>query len=425
MTKRRILVISNLCPPDFDGGYELRAFQIAHALRERGHSVELASSEYRESFSGPKSDPFWVHRILRYVDVSPSRTAWRYIDRIPRRIRCSTIAEQNIVRMRDFIASREYDLAYCFGFHRISLATVLPLEERQIPLLWHLGDGYIADHLYHFPKTSFAYRFAHKLFAGRSFALEKERDYQNVAFVSRFLQRECIQKGFCPPNQYVIHRGFDGEPANDIAVRIRTTPPLFLLACRVDPQKGIHVAIEGAGRLFARRPDMDWTMEIAGVSHSGYERYLRTLISHFGLERRVRFLGRISRSEVLRRMRAATAFISSATYGEPFAGTIIETMAIGTPLIGSNAGSILEVAEDNVSALVYEKHDARQLSAHMERLLSEPLLGQRLASSAVRVIADRFSINTILEQTESVFEQIIANHSLSVQLTPVRQRGIT
>ena len=31
----RILLVTNKCPPDFDGGFELRAFQIAQALRAR------------------------------------------------------------------------------------------------------------------------------------------------------------------------------------------------------------------------------------------------------------------------------------------------------------------------------------------------------------------------------------------------------
>ena len=43
----RILLITNKCPPDFDGGYELRAFQIAAALRDRGHDVDIVTSNFR------------------------------------------------------------------------------------------------------------------------------------------------------------------------------------------------------------------------------------------------------------------------------------------------------------------------------------------------------------------------------------------
>ena len=55
MEKLRILLVTNKCPPDFDGGYELRAFQIAQALRARGHELDVVTSRYRPTFHGEKT----------------------------------------------------------------------------------------------------------------------------------------------------------------------------------------------------------------------------------------------------------------------------------------------------------------------------------------------------------------------------------
>ena len=73
MTRLRILMVSNKCPPDFDGGYELRAFQIAQALRARGHELDLVTSRYRPTYQGERQDPPWVHRIFRYAGPSRRR----------------------------------------------------------------------------------------------------------------------------------------------------------------------------------------------------------------------------------------------------------------------------------------------------------------------------------------------------------------
>jgi len=43
-------MVSNKTPPDYDGSYELRAFQIENALRERGHNADMATGFLRPGF---------------------------------------------------------------------------------------------------------------------------------------------------------------------------------------------------------------------------------------------------------------------------------------------------------------------------------------------------------------------------------------
>jgi glycogen synthase len=409
MDRLKILLVSNICPPDYDGGYELRAFQIANALRARGHDLDLVTSEYRATFKGERKDPDWVHRVFHYVLVSNSKTAWRYLDRIPKRIECTSVASENIPRMERFLQDRNYDLAYCFGLQRISLATVAPIVKRGIPILWHAGDGYIADHFHHWPKSLPGYELGLKLFANKWYSLEKRLDYRYVAFVSRFLRDGCNAKGFTPKKSYVISRGFDGPLGWDVN-RPKSDPPLFFMACRIDPQKGIHHAIEAAGLLRKRRPELDWRLEIAGVAYSGYKEKLIAQANEFGIQDRVTFLGQVPRSEVLAKMRASAAFLSCSTYGEPFAGTIIETLASGTTLIGANAGSILEVATPDESALIYEIGDTATLSAHLEKVLVDPDAREKIALDGVNVIEQRYTLDRILDQTEETFLDVMNDH---------------
>lgn len=410
-SRYRILMVSNLCPPDYDGGYELRAYQVAAALRNRGHVVDLLTSRYRADFTGRKLDEPWVHRIFEYVPVSNSKTAWRYLDRVPRRIACTLVARSNVPAMRAFLSGREYDIAYCFGLQRISLATVLPVVEQNTPILWHAGDGYLADHLYAFRKNVTGYHAALSLLAGKWYRVERELiDYRNIAFVSEFLRDECAAKGLQPRNPFVIPRGFEGDLQHDVE-RSRSAPPVFFIACRIDPNKGIHVALHAAGALQARRPDLQWKLQIAGGANSGYINDINKLIASHRLAGRIELLGHLPRADVLARMRSAAAFLSCAVYGEPFAGTIIEALASGTPLIGSNVGAIREVVEPGRSALVYEREDHEALSRHMESILVDPAGACSLARNGLEVVSARFTLEHILEQTERALGKLVANHT--------------
>jgi glycosyltransferase involved in cell wall biosynthesis len=109
-------------------------------------------------------------------------------------------------------------------------------------------------------------------------------------------------------------------------------------------------------------------------------------------------------------MREAVAFLSCSTYGEPFAGTIIETMATGTLLIGSRAGSILEVATPDRSALIYEIGDVTTLSRHMERAIVDPQMRDQVAMDGVKVVENRYTLDRILSLTERTFSEVINSY---------------
>ena len=355
MEKLRILLITNKTPPDFDGGYELRAFQIAQALRARGHDLAVATSRYRPTFRGEKSDPPWVHRIFRYVLVSQSKTVWRKIDRVVKRVQCTSVARENLPAMEAFLRQHHdgspYDIAYCFGLHRISYGVLQPLMQRGLPILHHAGGAHIMEHTIKLPREVPGYGLALNLFAKKWYALEKAGDFRNIAFVSEFLRDSCAENGLKPARTFVIPRGIDFPLGTDVE-RARRTPPVFMMACQIDPQKGPHIVITAAGLLQRKRPELDWRLEIAGVSYTDYQDRCIAQAAAEGIGERVAFIGHLKRADVVERMRQATAFVSASIYGEPFAGTIIEALGSGTTLIGAKSGSILEVVKADESAQI-------------------------------------------------------------------------
>jgi glycosyltransferase involved in cell wall biosynthesis len=417
----RILMVSNKCPPDFDGGFELRAFQIAQALRGRGHEVELVTSCFRETFTGERKDPPWVHRIFRYVPVSKIKGPLRHVERILRLFESTWVAGENVPAMEEFLRGRDFDLAYCFGMLRISFAVAEPIQRRGIPILWHAGGPCIADHFFHFPKRFPGYEIGMRLFTRGWYAVEKRVEFRHVAYVSTFLRDRERERGHVPQNSYIISRGIDFPLATDPG-RERKQPPTFFLACRIDPTKGIHHVAAAAGMLHRQRPELAWKIEIAGASfRPHYRAEIEARISREGVRDRLHFLGQLSRAEVIAHMKSATAFIFSSIYGEPFSSTIIESMACGTPLIGADDGSILEVVEPGVSALVYRKAEPAELAALMARVLDDPALAQRVAEAGLETIRTRYTIDRILDLTEQTFQSVIddqAARTIPATLSP-------
>ena len=404
----RILLITNKCPPDFDGGYELRAFQIAGALRARGHDVDIVTAKYRDTFTGKQEDPPWVHRIFRYVGVTKAKGIRRQFDRVLKHLESTTVAAENEPAMERFLAqhhdSQPYDIVYAFGMLRISFAVLRPVTQRRIPVLHHAGGTCIADHFHYWPKKYPGYALAMRLFTRGWYTREHEIDRRHVAYVSTFLRDREAERGHTAPHRYVISRGIDFPLATDVD-RDRTQPPTFLTAARIDPQKGIHHVLAAAALL---RKDLPWQLHLAGESlNPPYREQCEQQIARDGIGDRVKFLGKLGRADLLAAMRAATAFIFSSIYGEPFSSTIIESMACGTPLIGARDGSILEVATPGTDALVYEKNTPAELAAHMETILTDPARARALALAGLATGETRYTLDRILDLTEKVLFGVI------------------
>lgn len=408
MRPLRILLVTNKCPPDFDGGFELRAFQLAQGLRRRGHEVEVVTSKFRDTFKGERKDPPWVHRVLRYVPISGMRGPIRHLDRGLKFFESTWVGGENVQAMEKFLEGRDYDIAYIFGLLRVSYAVAGPIQRKGLPVLWHCGDSTIADRFYHAPKKIFGYEPVMNLLSGGWYAEEKKIEFRHVAYVSNFLRVRERDHGHRPPFSYLIPRGIDFQLATDVD-RERATPPTFFMACRVDPIKGVHNAIAAAGMVLRQRPELPWVLEIAGqTSHLPvYRDQLDQQIAAEGLQDRVKFIGQLPHAQVIEKFRSATAFLFTSIFGEPFSSTIIEAMACGTPLIGADDGSILEVVEPGVSGLVYPRNEPAELAKHLIAVLDDPALRHRIALAGLDVIAKRYTIDRILDLTENTMHVAI------------------
>jgi glycosyltransferase involved in cell wall biosynthesis len=399
----RILLISNLFPPDYDGGYEMNAWKVAHGLRDRGHEVSVLTSLYRPGFEGAKEDPEWVFRVLENRPHLPAPTwkmPWVRLPMLRDLIYRESVAWVNVPRVRRFLESRSFDLAYVFGLHDVGLGCAYEPQRLGIPVLWHFGDHFLADH-----QGRYTYSSLFNLTGNTVLRSVRCREalikVSWAAFVSRALQDYFAERGVVARRSFVVPRGVE-FPVWDGSARELDEPPVFLMASRISKDKGIHVAVEAARLLALRRPELEWEMHVAGSGDDAYLSELRAAASE-----RVRFLGRLSRPETLDRMRRATAFISASVWSEPFANTIIEALACGTPLIGSEVGSIFEVVESRKSALTYPAESAEELSLRMEALLESATLRESLSREGAAVIRERYTLDKILDLTLDVMNAVV------------------
>jgi glycosyltransferase involved in cell wall biosynthesis len=185
---------------------------------------------------------------------------------------------------------------------------------------------------------------------------------------------------------------------------------VFVLAGRVVSWKGQDYFIKAIAR--ARRSDASIRALIVGdgeasSSNAAYVAGLRSLVDDFGLDDIVKFTGH--RADVPNIMKAADAVVCASSLPEPFGRVIIESMAVGTPVVATNAGGATDIITDGDNGILVPVKDSAALADAILRLSQDSDLAQKLRSAAMQTVDERYTARRHVDQVcdiyRSVFEQ--------------------
>jgi glycosyltransferase involved in cell wall biosynthesis len=170
---------------------------------------------------------------------------------------------------------------------------------------------------------------------------------------------------------------------------------VLAFAGRLGPQKSLGVALEA----LSQAPGITLAVAGEGPERGALERRARDL----GLDGRTRFLGSLERDAVLRLFRAADASLLSSSW-ENFPHTVVESLAVGTPVIATSVGGVPEVVHDGENGLLAPAGDADALAAAIRRFFADPELRARLAGEAAASVAGS-SEASVFEEIERALEK--------------------
>lgn len=418
----KILLVSEMYPPDSDGGQEVNAQKLANQLLARGHEVTVITAAFRDRYTGPTTVPSHVRRILKHGPTLEQATAGKaLLKRTLEYLAEVQVHKRNARSIRGVIDDVKPDLAYVFGTSRIGLNFALGCERKSVPVLWHQGGPNLER------------RLSQRLILGRLARLfrslegeELRISYDYVAYVSKFLSDASseyeLPKGVTlgAKIRAILPRGIEFEFSEPKPERYSSGK--IVMAGRITHFKGFHVALKAVKTLMESAPDLSWSLDIygeaddedvmGGISGSAYKQSLIKFVEEHGLVERVRFCGAVPRGELLERLEEAAVFVSASDCGEAFANTIIEAGGKGAVLIVSDDGSAREVVQDQVTGLVFQPGDDVALAKLLFNVLADPARALTYAQASTLRLKQLFGIESIVDQTEAVMRQVLEMHSV-------------
>jgi alpha-maltose-1-phosphate synthase len=200
------------------------------------------------------------------------------------------------------------------------------------------------------------------------------------------------------------------NPVPSAPVHIPDMPALpakfVVYAGHVSKRKGAIVLAEAAREFLAKHPDLHLVYVGGEVVQPGEGSVIETVKQIVGtdLVERVHFLGRVGREQVLACMKRAKVFAFPSNL-EALPLVVLEAMRSGVPVICTNAPFGIELVEDGVTGLLADPNSPSDFAEKIERVLENPVMADRLVTNAREAIANRFSLEQCVSETEDFYGQ--------------------
>lgn len=409
MGKLKVLVVSNLYPPYYIGGYELGCRDVVEGLRTRGHEVKVLTSVY--GVWKPQTDG----DIYRWLETTLERYAYTFLHWS---LRVAKNENANQRAFKRFAGSFKPDVVYLWNLTTISLSLAFMAQRMGLPTCYFVSDHWLScwekDPWYslcNHPRSTVTRRAAWRalrciLKASGALLPSGFLDLHHVQFASRYLKQHALQYGQPVGGAKVIPWSVDVDL---FAYKARgPTPRRLLYVGQIVHHKGVHTAVQALQVLVQQYGHRSITLTIVGGTHSpSYEAHVRRLASSLGMEGHIHFTGLIPRECLPPIYQAHDILLFPSIREEPFSITLLEGMSSGLAIVGTATGGSAEILQHEVNALVFPGEDSQACAAQVLRLLDDHELFERIRQNGRRTIEEKYKLTNMMDAIESALLEVV------------------
>ncbi|MGH3029513.1 MAG: glycosyltransferase family 4 protein [Gaiellaceae bacterium] len=352
----RILVVTNLFPPDIRGGYEVRCAGVVEYLRRRHDVVVLTTAHGRCKRC---VEPH-VLRELPFLETD----ARGVVLRAPA---ASLRAAHTVKRVLGEFAP---DFVYVWNGWNIPHSALFVLQQARLPLAFSVGEQWFAR-IYSGDKfmrhLTPGRRGLRLVWGGLMRGVNLHPDLRlrldvvgeaAVAWNSNALRRSVgIPPGIAPvlerviypaPTRYDYFSNLERKPGDGASIAF---------VGRIERAKGPEIAVRALAGLRTRH-GLRARLVLAGREDPGMRRDIDRLAEDLGVKGQVDLPGFLGTEALGRLLSEADAIVIPSTWLEPFGIVSLEAALARVPIVAARSGGLTEAIREGEHALFFPARDA-------------------------------------------------------------------
>ena len=394
----KLLVVTNLYPPQELGGYGRSIADFVWGLRERGHSIQVLSTDEphlgASSSLGPSGEA-----VDRRLQLKGSyKGGVRPLQDPQQR---QAIDQANAALIRDWLTGKNWDGILLGNLDLLGPELLPALLEAPCIVQHHVG-------------------FVHAPFPPSAWP---QSDRYRLVAASGAVRSALVNSGLPTSTASVVYPGVRSElfGIEQVGMPIPLAPdgsrhrPLKVcFAGLLMGSKGAHTLIEALIQL--QQQGLSVQASLAGDSfQSGYREQLEQWLKQHNLDGAVQFVGQLGRQALARFYALHHVGVFPSIHPEAFGIVAAEMMASGLVVVSSGVGGAGELIEDGRTGLLFNAGDSQDLARCLMRLISDSTLLMKLRQAGQMQARQQFSVMASAEALEAGFKLTnAANHEKAV-----------
>lgn len=168
---------------------------------------------------------------------------------------------------------------------------------------------------------------------------------------------------------------------------------------RLSREKGILNLVEAINNIPGAR------LIIAG---DGPEKEnIQAYIKEHKLEDRITLLGYLNQNDIRENIRKCRFVTVPSIWYENCPYSILETMEIGKPIIGSKIGGIPELIQDGINGFTYEHNDVSELTNKLKKLFNNDETVKQFSKNSKKIFIQNYSAEAYYNKLMAVYNKYI------------------
>lgn len=176
---------------------------------------------------------------------------------------------------------------------------------------------------------------------------------------------------------------------------------LVLYAGRLHPEKSLETLISAIPHILKEAPDT--YVMLAGFGHQ--DTMLRALAEKLGVSDSVKFLGRVSDTEMVMAQHASDIFVLPSV-AELEGMVVLEAMAAGKPIVIADSDESASTYFVDGNGFLFEPKNAQHLATQVVRLVNDPELRAEMSAKSLKMSKD-YDIDESVRRLEELYYSLV------------------
>ena len=190
----------------------------------------------------------------------------------------------------------------------------------------------------------------------------------------------------------------------DLALLPRANDEMIIgFVGRLVESKGLRTFAAALGQL----RDLCWKVTLIGKGD--FEAEFLRLAEEQGIADRMQFLGYIPHEETPRYLSAFNVLVlpseTQPNWKEQFGRVVTESLASGTPVVGSDSGEIPNLIRSSQGGLVFPERNATEFAAALRTILTDTALRRKLADSGMTWTREQVSLKAVAQKMATTLQK--------------------